>query len=141
MFVIVCVDDKMGLSFAKKRQSMDTVLRQKLLQLCNGKRLWMREYTAKQFEGEPTDSVEIKTSETYLAEAQDNDYCFVEIDDILPYADKINGIVLCRWNRVYPSDKKLLIPGKMEDWTIHLLEEFSGKSHKKITLELWEKRA
>lgn len=139
MYLIVCVDDKMGISFAKKRQSMDTVLRQKILNICTGKRLWMREYTFKQFDGEAAEGVDIKVSETYLADASKGDYCFVEVDDIMPCADKIEGIILCRWNRTYPSDKKLLIPGDAKDWSVRVLDEFQGKSHKKITMEFWEK--
>lgn len=34
MKIIVCVDDKLGMTFNHRRQSMDSALRQKLIALC-----------------------------------------------------------------------------------------------------------
>ena len=137
MKIIVCVDDKLGMAFNHRRQCMDSVLRQKLIDLCGVSTLWMNGYSSKQFKDEMVPNIQVE--EKYLDKAGANDYCFVEDQDILPYADKIQEIILCRWNRTYPADTFLKIPGNAADWQISVLEEFSGKSHKKITVEQWRR--
>ena len=135
MYIIVCVDDQMGMMFNHRRQSMDSVLRQKIISLCDGHPLWMNEYTAKQFEKNMISNLKIDNN--YLQKAKQDDYCFVESDDITPYLEKIQGIILCRWNRTYPADTFLKIPENTNDWEINVIDEFSGKSHEKITIEFW----
>ena len=49
MIVMVCVDDKNGMMFNKRRQSQDRVLRQHMLELAGDKKLWMNAYSRKQF--------------------------------------------------------------------------------------------
>ena len=109
----------------------------KLIDLCGVSTLWMNGYSSKQFKDEMVPNIQV--DEKYLDKAGANDYCFVEDQDILPYADKIQEIILCRWNRTYPADTFLKIPGNAADWQISVLEEFSGKSHKKITVEQWRR--
>lgn len=138
MNIVVCVDDKLGLSFNNRRQSMDTSLRQKLLHYCGNRKLWMRSYTAKQFVPKPV-GCNIVVDDNFLEKAGSDDYCFVEIDDISPYSDKIHEIILFRWNRTYPADRHLKIPGSASDWKISVIDEFPGKSHKKITMESWRR--
>lgn len=138
MIVIVCVDDRLGMAFHHRRQSMDAVLRTKILEYCGDRKIWMRSYTAKQFElyGHIEN---LMVDEDYLRKAAASDYAMVEIDSILPYADTIQGILLCRWNRRYPADTFLKIPGNIADWDISVIAEFAGKSHPKITMEYWRK--
>lgn len=136
MIIIACVDDKLGMAFNKRRQSMDSVLREKLLHFCGTQRIWMRSYTAAQF-NDLSDTQNIIVADDFLDKAGKSDYCFVEIDDIIPYSHKIDGILLFRWNRTYPADTFLKIPGHISDWHIDVIDEFPGKSHKKITMEFW----
>ena len=51
-------------------------------------------------------------------------------------ADKIEKIVLFRWNRHYPADAHFQFPGK---WALTAREDFPGSSHEKITMEVYEK--
>ena len=105
MHVIVCVDDRMGMLFNKRRQSQDQALRQELMKL--GAPLRMNAYSAKQF----GDCPGIAVSEDFLDTAGPGDLCFVEDRKLLPYREKIESITLCRWNRAYPGDFRLdLIP-------------------------------
>lgn len=138
MIIIACVDDKLGMAFNHRRQSMDDTLRKKILEYCGEHKLWMRPYTAKQFEqyGNLTNLI---ADEGCLNKAAADDFVMVETDSILPYAGEIQGIVLCRWNRTYPADTFLVIPGDISDWEISVIDEFAGKSHQKITMEYWRK--
>ena len=137
MHIIVCVDDKFGMAFGKRRQSTDVVLRNKIIDLCKGHLLWMREYTAKQFEKDSIPNLFIDVN--YLQKAQKGDFCFVELDEILDVYDRIETIILFRWNRTYPATLHLKIPGNNQNWHVEVIDEFPGKSHEKITTERWNK--
>lgn len=138
VYLIVCVDDAMGVSFRGKRQSFDAVLQQRILQICRGRRLWMKAYTFSLFFDMATDGIFV--SDDCLEKAGPGEYCFLESSDFKGYEDRIEGIILCRWNRRYPFDKKLCIPGSKDDWSVSVLCEFRGKSHDKITVELWKRK-
>ena len=45
MILIVCVDDHNGMMFNHRRQSQDRVLRADILELTDGKKLWMNAYS------------------------------------------------------------------------------------------------
>ena len=49
MILIVCVDDHNGMMFNHRRQSQDRILRGDILELAEGKILWMDAYSKKQF--------------------------------------------------------------------------------------------
>ena len=60
MTLILCVDDRGGLMFNRRRQSQDRLVRQDMLRLCGGRPLAVSPYTARQFEGED----HVKVTET-----------------------------------------------------------------------------
>lgn len=127
MNIILCLDDKNGILFNKRRQSRDRVLCERVLELSAGSRLLMNEYSAKIFpEGN------IIVDENFLKNAVTGDYCFVENADFLRYTEKIEDVIIYRWNRVYPSDVKIdasFFSGREAAST----EDFEGSSHEKIT--------
>lgn len=133
MKIIVCVDDKMGISFNGKRQSQDRVLYKHLVDMAESKgvSLRMSEDSAKLF----PDSHVVRVGRNFPIEAFDTDYCFIEGN--LPKCDKVNEVVLCRWNRVYPSDEKLGID--LKDFKLVYTQEFVGSSHEKISLEFYKR--
>ena len=129
MILAVCVDDRMGLSLKGRRLSKDSALREKLRAL-SGERLRMSEYSARQFEQA------VYAGNDYLSGAKRGDWCFLENADYEDFADAIEGIVLFRWNRHYPSDLQFRFPGK---WALVSSEDFPGTSHDKITMEVYER--
>ncbi len=138
MILAVAVDDRGGLLFNKRRQSQDVKLREHLLLQSQGSKLWMNSYSYKQFAGMP-DTEGIRVEEAFLSMAEPGDYCFVETDSVQPYAEKIEKILLYKWNRSYPSDVKFDFAMEENGFHGSIAEEFVGNSHEKITLELWEK--
>ena len=135
MILIVCLDDKGGMAFNRRRQSKDRALREQLLALTEGKPIWMNGYSAKQFE----ESGNIRVDEAFLEKAGQGEYCFAEFPPLAPYAAKVERIVAARWNRVYPADAKLDIPLKEGLWNLVERREFPGSSHETITLEAYER--
>ena len=136
MIVIACVDNDMGMLFNRRRQSQDSRVREKILRLCAGRKLWMNAYSFRQFEPFAAELGEnILVAEDFLVRAGDTDYCLVENVDASAYVDKIEQVVLYRWNRDYPADFYFTVP--LSGWRMLYREDFSGTSHEKITEEVY----
>ena len=135
MIAIVCVDENNGILFNKRRVSRDKVLIQWIIKRIGQKTIWMRAYSKELFE--EYDNIEV--CDDYLDKASLGDYCFVEDGTISEYHDKLEAILLCNWNRTYPSDVKFTIALQNGDWEKYRTEEFIGNSHDKITVEEWKK--
>ena len=135
MIVIACVDKKYGMLFNHRRQSQDRVLRTRILDLTKGTKLWMNEYSAKQFkEGLPS---HVSVCEDFLGLAGPGEFCFVENADLTPYQEKITGIILYHWNREYPADYYFSFD--MTQFVLERIADFSGSSHETITEERYVK--
>lgn len=131
MNIIICLDDKNGIQFNRRRQSRDQVVCQRALELSQGSTLWMNAYSAKLF---PADKV--KVDEAFLRLASSGDYCFAESLDFLEYSGKIEMVIVYRWNKVYPSDVKIdsaFFRGKVLTESL----DFAGNSHDRITQETY----
>ena len=95
----------------------------------------MSPYSAKQFEEE----ADFNISEDCITETAQGEYCFVEGKPLLQFEKWIERIVLIKWNRVYPSDIKFDIPLAEHGWKCIFTDEFAGKSHEKISVEVYDK--
>ncbi len=135
MILIVAVDEDKGMMFNRRRQSKDRALRERILSLAKGGKLWMNAYTRRQF---PEDAQgEIMVDEKFLEKAGPGDYCFLENIPAAPYEDRIEKIILFWWNRKYPSDTWFDIDLEGGGWKLSETREFSGSSHEKITEEVY----
>lgn len=153
MKIIVCVDNNNGMMFNHRRQSQDKILREKILKLSEGTKLWMNAYSQKQFLSDMPGDVEegnseehgksgqlfdVLVNEDFLDKAGVGEYCFVEDADISPYEKRIEEVIICRWNRDYPADMYLGLD--MGNYRLVETNEFPGSSHDKITMERYVKR-
>ena len=127
MKLIVCVDDKNGMMFNKRRQSKDRYVVDKINSLIIQSELYIHEYSKTLF---PYATIVSDFSEI-------DGYCFIENPDFIP-KENIDGILLFKWNRHYPSDKKF----EIDLTTFDMIEsvEFEGYSHENITLEFYKKK-
>ena len=132
MTVIVCIDNDYGIAFNHRRQSRDRILTEQMIEMTKTG-LLVTPYSASLLEGHPA----LIVSEHPLDDATASDIVFAEKLSLLPYADKIDTLILYRWNRDYPSDQKL----DLDLSTLRLLsrEDFVGYSHDKITKEIYIK--
>lgn len=131
MNIIVCIDENNGMMFNKRRQSQDSVVREKIIELSSGFMLYMNEYSAKQFAHEQG----ITVDNDFLSKAKTGDFCFIESDDIPQ--DNVEKVFLINWNRKYPSDKKFNFDLISNGFQKISEEEFAGSSHEKITLSVF----
>ena len=133
MNLIVTLDDGNGMTFNRRRQSRDRILNERILTLCGG-RLTVNAYTAKLFA--ETDA-KLTVDEDPLTLAGEQDWCFAEDIAIAPFADRIGKLVVFRWNRSYPSDRKFDLP--LADRKRISQTDFAGSSHERITEEIYIK--
>lgn len=131
MQVIIPVENRNGMLFNHRRVSRDQKVSERILAYCKEKRLWMNAYSAKLFENNP----QIRVSETFLE--QKDAICFVEDQDVTPYLPEIDTIILFHWNRDYPADFFFTVD--LSEWNRIHQEEFAGKSHEKITMEVYKR--
>lgn len=132
MILIVCLDDRDGMTFLGRRQSQDRLLRSRVLQLTEGSVLWMNGYSARQF-AEPADH--LRVSELPLTDAGAGEYCFaenVELGVVRP-----EKLIIYRWNRHYPSDVRFPVSEFVKGLELLSSADFPGSSHEKITEEVY----
>ena len=133
--VAVTVDDKMGIAFGKRRQSRDAKVIEDLLTSVESK-IYITEYSLPLFD-EHLDRVVVVND--VLADAPDGATCFVEAKEVSEYKSDMDKLIVYRWNRHYPSDKKLDIDPESSDLKMVCETEFAGKSHDKITKNTYYK--
>ena len=80
----------------------------------------------------------IVVSENFLGEAKEGEFCFVEDADVGEYLQRIEAVILYRWNRRYPADVYFTLDLN-EKWMLERTEEFKGSSHERITKEVYKK--
>lgn len=132
MKVIVCVDDNLGMLFNKRRQSRDAKVIEDISKMTE--KLWIHPFSDKLFS---EFSGQVAAAEDFLGKAEQGEFCFVENQKIMPYADEIEQLIVYHWNRKYPSDFKLDV--NLKDWKLAETIEFEGTSHEKITREIYQR--
>ena len=134
MILIVCLDDQNGMMFNRRRQSMDSCVRERICAISSRSILWMNEYSAGQFsQVQPN----FRIAEDFLDQAGEGAYCFVENVDVASVSDRVEGIVIFWWNRRYPADMRFPVSSFCDRWRLVDTAEFSGSSHEKITQEVY----
>ena len=131
MIAAICLDDHLGMLFHGRRLSQDRCVRSDLLAHIQNQKLWLNAYSARQFCDSEQENLCI--AEDFLGKAPDGAYCFVENQPLLPYLGRLEGLIIYRWNRVYPSDMRFDLD--LSEWKLIEQEEFPGHSHEKITKE------
>ena len=121
MTVIVCLDNANGMMFNHRRQSRDANVVKDILKTINGTSLLIAPYSEPLF-SQAECSVSI--SDSFLTDADANDYCFVENTSVAEFKEKISKLVIYKWNRDYPADFYFDI-------------DYGGTSHEKITKEVY----
>ena len=133
MILAVCIDDKNGMTFNRRRQSRDSAQQADLLAWCGSRTLWMHPYSAPLF----ADS-DIRADEAFLEKAAEGEVCFVEMCSLKGMEKRAETVILYRWNRVYPADLRLELD--LSAYRLAETVEFSGTSHETITREIYQRK-
>ena len=135
MIIIACCENGYGMMFNNRRVSQDNAVIDKIIELTEGAKLWVSNYSHPLFEKKNPDNINV--SEMFLSEAGKDEYCFIEKEQVSKYQKWIDEIVLFRWNRDYPSDHAFDID--LSEWKLVSQKEFKGNSHERITMEVYRK--
>ena len=134
--LIVCLDDKGGMAFNRRRQSRDRLLCEDVARMVGDDTLWVHPYSEPLF---AELGIHISMSESYLSDAEERDYCFCERESLGDFAKKGDAVIIYRWNRRYPGDVFFDIDVTAAPWRCVLTEKFVGSSHEEITKEVYFK--
>lgn len=133
MHLIICLDSQNGWQFHNRRQSMDRLLRQDLMQYALCSAVWMDPYAASQFSPLPSN---VLVDSQCIEKAGDQDLCFLESGDLSLAVSKADKLTIYRWDKVYPADR-YLEDAAYSDFALCSSLEFAGHSHGKITREVY----
>ena len=133
MTVIVCLDNANGMMFNHRRLSRDANVVKDILNTIKGTSLLIAPYSEPLF-SQAECSVSI--SDSFLTDADANDYCFVENTSVAKFKEKISKLIIYKWNRDYPSDFYFDID-YANDYKLETTLDFVGTSHEKITKEVY----
>ena len=126
MTLYVCLDDKNGMLFNNRRQSRDRAVLEDI-------RVSVPDVlTVDGFSEKFIAAAEIPFA---VGEPEPGVHFFLEnrkASELLPAAEKV---VVYRWNRAYPGD--FHFDGDLSGFTLQSTEEFPGKSHERITKEVY----
>ena len=87
MIAIVCIDDNGGMMFNNRRQSRDGILIEKITEITRGSKLWINKYSNSLFEDKNMPNINV--DESFVLEAANGEYCFVENVSLKGYCDEI----------------------------------------------------
>ena len=133
MIAIVCIDDNGGMMFNNRRQSRDSILIDKITEITKGSKLWLNKYSYSLFEEKNMSNINV--DESFVLEAANGEYCFVENVSLKDYEKWIEKLIVFKWNRVYPKDFEFDMD--LSEWKLVESSEFKGSSHDKITMEVY----
>ena len=134
MKIIVCLDNSDGMLFNNRRQSRDQKIIDDIENFIMDDFLFMTPFSWSLLENT---NINLAVGDNFSNQDTD-DYCFVENQHLKVLEDKIDEIVIYKWNRNYPADFYFDIDYKKDFKLIHS-EDFEGNSHDLITKEIYKK--
>lgn len=133
MVLLICLDNRNGISFNRRRQSADRCVYERILDIAGENKIWVRPYSEGKF---PADRITVTDEFSNIADT--DGWCFAEDETIIPLLDCFEKIVVYRWNRDYPSD--VVFPGEyLNMYRKVFVQDFPGNSHDVITEEWYMK--
>lgn len=133
MNIIVCLDDKFGMLFNKRRQSRDKKIIEDILNTIK-EDIYINSFSKDLFE----EYLELPNIHVVDGISPNNEsYYFIEDINLKDYEEDINNIIIYKWNRVYPKDLTFEID--LSKYTLESEEEFVGNSHEKITKQIYKR--
>lgn len=133
MTIYVCLDDKNGMLFNNRRQSRDAAVLEDIRSGIPGL-LTIDPFSEKLIRSAGIPYVLVPEDPASLS--ADADFFLENRVDIVPMASKV---VIYRWNRHYPADTHWDIDLVACGFSLWETSEFAGKSHEKITKEVYTK--
>ena len=136
MTVFLCTDERGGMIFMNRRVSSDRVLTKDIENSVGDGVLYISDFSELLFENS---DISVMSVPNPLEIAGKEDFVFIENFTLKGAIEKIDRLVIYNWNRKYPFDFSLDVNPLNEGFRLVESYEFKGKSHDKITKEIYEK--
>lgn len=128
MTVYVCLDDRDGMLFNKRRQSRDAAVLADIRASIPGV-LTVDPYSQKLVQGAGI------PYELAPEELPEDAHFFLETRSAKAVVEQASTVVIYRWNRHYPADVRF--DADLSRFRLESTGEFPGKSHETITKEVY----
>ena len=132
MTVFVCIDDRGGMMFNKRRQSRDSKVIEDVARTVGDGVLYISDFSEILFTESDASVICVPAP---LDSASNDGFVFVENLHLGEYLNKIDRLIIYKWNRKYPYDFELDIDPIKEGFKRKSKREFVGSSHDNITRE------
>ena len=134
MTAIVCIEDRGGILFLKRRVSRDREVYRDIAESYD--KVYMTSYSLPLFNEVKIDAIIRRAP---ITEGERSDVCFIESGEIADNLHKISKLIIYRWNRTYPFDVRIGFEPDAAGFRLVSTDEFVGYSHEKITKDIYEK--
>lgn len=135
LYLIACVEDRMGMLFNHRRVSQDKAVCKNIIDMCGNQKIYIQEYSSVLFK--EYDSDNIKIVKDFSSANLSGQFVFAENPESVK-EEMLEKIILYRWNRKYPADQ--FFPIDLTGWKLSETDEFAGNSHEKITKEIYVRK-
>lgn len=139
MTCVVCVEDRGGVMFNHRRVSRDAVVTERILKIAaEDGPLNITSYTLPLLPQNEIPPCVVHLCDHPVFEPSGTSWLEDTVGDLHPN-ESVHKLVIFRWNRTYPFDtafdQNTFFSGS--NWILKIQENFSGKSHEKITMEVY----
>ena len=134
MTVIVCIDERGGMLFMKRRVSKDRELINDVIKTVGDGTLYISDFSEQLF---ADSDISVMSVPDPLECAKKEDFVFVENFELKPASERIEKLMVYNWNRKYPFDFSIDISPLQEGFKLLESYDFKGYSHDKITKEIY----
>ena len=134
MTVIVCTESRGGMLFLGRRVGRDREILSDIATL--GGRLLCHPFSEKYLRGA---GLTPEVDEALLANAEEDDLCFIESLPLAPYAARIDRLIRYTFHSRYPFDFSLDLDPVAAGLHRTATVEFKGHAHDTITKETYER--
>ena len=134
MRLILCVDDRMGVCFAGRRQSRDARVCEDIVRELGEGELFVLPYSQALLEGL---GARLRVSSDPIGEAKGiyGSAVFLEACEMPRELSDFDTVTLYRWGRSYPADR--YFEADLSRYRLKSRVTFVGTSHEKITKETY----
>ena len=136
MTAIVCIEDRGGMTFMRRRLSKDKVLTEDIVKTVGDGILYISDFSESLF---AKSDISVMSVSNPLDSAEAGDYAFIENSGLKESLEKIEVLIIYKWNRKYPFDFSLDVEPEKCGFSLKESYDFKGSSHDKITKEIYVK--
>ena len=135
MTVIFCLDENKGMLFNNRRLSRDAMVFEDIKTYLTGT-LKINSFSEKLV---AASGINYEIFKNFVTNSDLESFYYIENISVKENLNKIDRIIVYWWNRKYPSDTKLDFDPIERGFKSTSIVDFKGKSHEKITREIFEK--